>query len=91
MYVGNYTVDASIKRTSFASRASLGCVRGWGLLILIFFFIGHTPTRVSAAFVVVDGLWGVCFVMIAYVISSLQEHTVDALASGAEEGRSNLR
>ena len=35
---------------------------------------------------------GVCFYMInTYVISSLEEHTVDALASGAEEGRSNLR
>ena len=31
------------------------------------------------------------FDSVAHVISSLQEHTVDALASGAEEGRSNLR
>ncbi len=39
------------------------------------------------------GVGGGCvfFMIDTYVISSLQEHTVDALASGAEEGRSNLR
>ena len=38
-------------------------------------------------------LWGVgcVFYRFTYVISSFEEQTVDALASGAEEGRSNLR
>ena len=31
------------------------------------------------------------FILFTYVISSFKEQTVDALASGAEEGRSNLR
>lgn len=37
--------------------------------------------------------WGVgcVFYRFTYVISSFEEQTVDALASGAEEGRSNLR
>ena len=35
-------------------------------------------------------LGGVRF-LFTYVISSFEEQTVDALASGAEEGRSNLR
>ena len=36
--------------------------------------------------------WGErVFFLFTYVISSFKEQTVDALASGAEEGRSNLR
>lgn len=35
--------------------------------------------------------WWRVFYRFTYVISSFEEQTVDALASGAEEGRSNLR
>ena len=36
-------------------------------------------------------LWAGVSVSDTYVISSFEEQTVDALASGAEEGRRNLR
>ena len=49
--------------------------------------IGHVPA--SGARVRVSEV-GTRFILM-YVVSSFEEQTVDALATGAEEGRSNLR
>ena len=76
-YVENYTVDASI----FVKFL-------WQSFLLLFFAILF-HWFLHNLFGCVDSYDSL--EMFTYVISSFKEQTVDALASGAEEGRSNLR
>jgi hypothetical protein len=83
-YVENYTVDASIFDPGRKVRVRnnvLSVLSGAGESI------GHVPA--SGARLRVSGV-GTRFILM-YVVSSFEEQTVDALATGAEEGRSNLR
>lgn len=71
-------IDRTLRTTQWTRASARSLPSCWGVVVLW----SHTPAA--------RGVAGVCF-FDSYVISSCEEQTVDAWASGAEEGRSNLR
>jgi hypothetical protein len=82
-YVENYTVDASIFDSTSSDVDQKQCFDSMSSDVEQ--TIGHVSA--SEPF----GVRRQARFILMYVISSFKEQTVDALATGAEEGRSNLR